>query len=570
MGLVSGTSTLALSEPSYEEWLEAHRVKVNVEERYAYENGFLIVETLYSAGDLEHKLGSELVKKRDKFPIEAKLLRENHKQINLTAQDATKLLDGQLIEKDRGSKVTVLIVADNPPKWWESYSYPQWAWVKTDVGYEISDPINLVWKNADKSTVKVALEGLDEENDWVDNGLLESIGAIREFVYLKDQGWVVGDNYATDSLGLMGREHMRLWTIHTGEVVAAAHEDSRVPHKAIKFEGVEQRIRSIFDESPGWSLHSEEWLDNVVSEPGDPPYSDGYASVILRSSVNTAPNTPSTPTGRSLGYTGTSYRYSTSATDPDGEQIKYTFDWGDGNTSETGLVTSGTTTSRSHSWSSPGIYHVKARATDSRGAVSKWSHSKQVTISTAPPDNPSPGNYAIGVAIDAELSWTGGDPDPGDTVTYDVYFGTGSNPPLTVQNQPGTRYDPGTLAYNTTYYWKIVAGDNHGLETEGPVWSFTTVSEDNYVEPPDDEPVDSPPIEEGMASISGELVIVLLWQPATQSWDMYFPLTGDDTIGTLEVNRAYFIYVDAACTLEYGTRTIELYAGWNNPPWPAQ
>jgi len=81
---------------------------------------------------------------------------------------------------------------------------------------------------------------------------------------------------------------------------------------------------------------------------------------------------------------------------------------------------------------------------------------------------------------------------------------------------------------------------------------------------------DEPDLPAALESIADQLVIVLLWQPATQSWDMYFPLTGDDSIGTLEVNRAYFIYVDAACTLEYGTRTIELYAGWNNPAWPAQ
>jgi C1A family cysteine protease len=91
------------------------------------------------------------------------------------------------------------------------------------------------------------------------------------------------------------------------------------------------------------------------------------------------------------------------------------------------------------------------------------------------PSSPSPSNHATGVSIDADLSWIGGDPDAGDTVTYDVYFGTSSTPPLVSNDQSGTAYDPGTLANNTTYYWQIVATDNHAGLTTGPVWDFTTV-----------------------------------------------------------------------------------------------
>lgn len=120
-------------------------------------------------------------------------------------------------------------------------------------------------------------------------------------------------------------------------------------------------------------------------------------------------------------------------------------------------------------------------------------------------------------------------------------------------------------ALDTATLYDFKAQLHYGtVQIEGAVLQFTT-----DVEPPNDF-VDNPPIEEGLASIADDLIIVLLWQPATQSWDVYFPVTGDDTIGTMEAGRAYWIYVDTACTLEYGTRTIELYAGWNNPPWPAQ
>jgi hypothetical protein len=94
------------------------------------------------------------------------------------------------------------------------------------------------------------------------------------------------------------------------------------------------------------------------------------------------------------------------------------------------------------------------------------------------PSNPSPPNHATGVSTNADLSWTGGDPDARDTVTYDVYFGTSSTPYLVSNDQLGTTYDPGTLAYNTKYYWQIIATDNHGALTTGPLWDFTTVLEE--------------------------------------------------------------------------------------------
>ena len=43
-------------------------------------------------------------------------------------------------------------------------------------------------------------------------------------------------------------------------------------------------------------------------------------------------------------------------------------------------------------------------------------------------------------------------------------------------NQPGTSYNPGTLSYNTLYYWRIDAMSAGGTTT-GPVWYFTTIEE---------------------------------------------------------------------------------------------
>jgi len=91
------------------------------------------------------------------------------------------------------------------------------------------------------------------------------------------------------------------------------------------------------------------------------------------------------------------------------------------------------------------------------------------------PSNPSPSDGATGVDIDADLSWNCSDPD-GDSLTYDVYFEANDSTPdvLVSDDQIETFYDPGTLEYETTYYWQIIATDEYGATTDGPIWNFTT------------------------------------------------------------------------------------------------
>ena len=89
------------------------------------------------------------------------------------------------------------------------------------------------------------------------------------------------------------------------------------------------------------------------------------------------------------------------------------------------------------------------------------------------PTDPYPENNSVDLDVETNLSWTGGDPD-GDEVTYDIYFGKTNPPPKVASNQTETTYVPGTLDYDTTYYWQIVAWDDYNPCTEGPIWMFTT------------------------------------------------------------------------------------------------
>ena len=75
-----------------------------------------------------------------------------------------------------------------------------------------------------------------------------------------------------------------------------------------------------------------------------------------------------------------------------------------------------------------------------------------------------------------DLFWTGGDPDPEDTVTYDIYLGPTNPPQKIISNHSNTTCHPGTMIFNTTYYWQIVAWDNHGAMNSGPIWNFTNTN----------------------------------------------------------------------------------------------
>jgi len=103
-------------------------------------------------------------------------------------------------------------------------------------------------------------------------------------------------------------------------------------------------------------------------------YAWGYNGFI-KSDPNFPPNKPTMPSGQRLGKVGVEYFYKSNATDPEGDQVFYWFDWGDGTNSDwIGPYDSGQEIVARHTWSELGFYKIKVRAKDIYDNVSVWSY----------------------------------------------------------------------------------------------------------------------------------------------------------------------------------------------------
>ena len=97
--------------------------------------------------------------------------------------------------------------------------------------------------------------------------------------------------------------------------------------------------------------------------------------------VNNAPLKPNQPSGETNGEIHQEYAYTTSTTDPDGDQVYYFWDWGDGNNSGwMGPYNSGSLCEAKHTWSVKNTYSIKVKAKDIYGKESVWSDPLPVTM----------------------------------------------------------------------------------------------------------------------------------------------------------------------------------------------
>ncbi len=126
-----------------------------------------------------------------------------------------------------------------------------------------------------------------------------------------------------------------------------------------------------------------------------------------------------------------------------------------------------------------GLYYWKVVATDANNLYSSssvwhiWVNSNPGVPTLLAPDSAS-----IDVSVTPKLKWEATDPDAGNTLTYDIYLDTASNPAIAFANVASSSFTvPSALLPTTKYYWKVVAKDGLGGTSESVVWQFTTGQE---------------------------------------------------------------------------------------------
>jgi PKD repeat protein len=185
----------------------------------------------------------------------------------------------------------------------------------------------------------------------------------------------------------------------------------------------------------------------VTGGSSPPPYTPPPSEPPVTpppSSPNQPPSTPLEPSGPLFIEVGTSYEYTDSSVDPDGDQVRLRFDWGDGSLSNwTGFVASNTSVAASHAWGNVSTYVIRVIAQDENGSNSSWSDPLPVVVSQAGSEG-SPPVGGFNMSQNASLNQTivfdaSGmfDPD-GVIVSYlwdfgDGVTGEGENPSHTYQ-----------------------------------------------------------------------------------------------------------------------------------------
>ena len=138
-----------------------------------------------------------------------------------------------------------------------------------------------------------------------------------------------------------------------------------------------------------WGDYSGYWYDsfgNMLSSSSDFFVIDSLASgsslfLFISDVPVSAPVKPGVPVGPDSGRADVEYFFSSSCIDPDGDDLFYLWDWGDGNFSDwLGPYVSGGVVNVSYIWSEPGVFDVRVKARDVFGLEGVWSDPLSITM----------------------------------------------------------------------------------------------------------------------------------------------------------------------------------------------
>jgi len=96
---------------------------------------------------------------------------------------------------------------------------------------------------------------------------------------------------------------------------------------------------------------------------------------------NLPPYKPSKPLGETIGRSGREYSYTSSSTDPNGNDLYFQWDWGDEISEWIGPVDSEYNITITHTWNNKDEFEIRVRAKDIYGEKSPWSDPLTVSMS---------------------------------------------------------------------------------------------------------------------------------------------------------------------------------------------
>ena len=202
---------------------------------------------------------------------------------------------------------------------------------------------------------------------------------------------------------------------------------------------------------------------------GDP------AQTLKSPSPSDPPAQPPKPVGKTLAVWNREYSYTSATTDPNGDQIFYLFEWGDGsNSGWIGPYSSGQTGAGAHTWTKLGTYAVRVKARDTWGAGSPMSEPLTVVVTdNTPPFDPKiTGPAQIKPLVTYTFTFNATDEFDHD-VTFDIDWNDGNGLAGLGPYQSGETVElTHTWAKKGSYRIRAMATDQFGAESN---WTYLEV-----------------------------------------------------------------------------------------------